>query len=394
MQQKVIRYVDSCIDCKAFIDKITYEPLFFHKVPSKNWEFVAVDLYGPIPSNNHVVVVQDLGSRFPAAKLVTSPRSTKVIPALKEIYNAYGNLEIQISDNGPPFKSKAMENFTQNKNIEMKKIPPLHPSSNPVETLMWPLGKTMKIAHLHHQPEKKALESFLQNYRDTPHPPTGVSPAAMMFRDDKQTHFPRKPITEEECIKVRNRDNGLKQLRTEPINCSKYRKEDDTREGDKVLLRNYTKQRKFDPVFIPKPYKVLSTNEHMIIVENCQKETMLKRHRDDVKHLPRTVSSKTNNNENNHINDKCRHCHCNCDFEDFARQLSNKYNDCSSPFSFQDRDVTYTNGESEVVHDMERIASSLENLQIRDDNAPLQRSARERKPNARYFNNETITNFS
>ena len=112
MQQKVIRYVDSCIDCKAFIDKITYEPLFFHKVPSKNWEFVAVDLYGPIPSNNHVVVVQDLGSRFPAAKLVTSPRSTKVIPALKEIYNAYGNLEIQISDNGPPFKSKAMENFT------------------------------------------------------------------------------------------------------------------------------------------------------------------------------------------------------------------------------------------------------------------------------------------
>ena len=38
--------------------------------------------------------------------------------------------------------------------------------------------------------------------------------------------------------------------------------------------------------------------------------------------------------------------------EDFARQISNKYNDCSSPFSFQDRGVTYPNGETEVVHNI------------------------------------------
>ena len=44
MQQKVLQYVDSCIDCKAFVDKKTSEPLCFQKVPSKNWEVVAVDL--------------------------------------------------------------------------------------------------------------------------------------------------------------------------------------------------------------------------------------------------------------------------------------------------------------------------------------------------------------
>ena len=37
----------------------------------------------------------------------------------------------------------------------MKKIPPLHPLTNPVETLMHSLGKTKKIAHLHQQTEKK-----------------------------------------------------------------------------------------------------------------------------------------------------------------------------------------------------------------------------------------------
>ena len=84
---------------------------------------------------------------------------------------------------------------------------------------MCPLGKTMKIAHLHHQPEKKA-----QNYRDTPHPATDVSPAAMVFRDDKKTfqenQSQKKSI--KKSIKVRSRDGRLKQQRTEQINCSKY----------------------------------------------------------------------------------------------------------------------------------------------------------------------------
>ena len=149
-------------------------------------------------------------------------------------------------------------------------------------------------------------------------------------------------MTEEECIiKASNNDNGLKQHWTEQISCSKNRKEDDIREGDKVLIRNYTKQRKFDQIFIPETYKVLSTNEHIIIVENSQNGTILKQHWDNIKHLPRTVSSNIDNNENNFIN-MCRHCHCNCSCEDFAREISNKYNDCSSPFSFQDRHNTTT----------------------------------------------------
>ena len=60
----------------------------------------------------------------------------------------------------PPFNLKAMDIFIKKKNIEMKKIPPFHPSSNPVETLMHPLGKTINIAHLNDQPEKKYQKVF------------------------------------------------------------------------------------------------------------------------------------------------------------------------------------------------------------------------------------------
>ena len=107
----VEEYANSCLDCCTNVDKKTKQPIKPHKVPSRNWEKVLVDLYGPMPSSHHIVVVQDLSSRFPAAKLVSSTSADKVIPALAEIYDAYGNPDQQLSDNGSPFNSEAMSRF-------------------------------------------------------------------------------------------------------------------------------------------------------------------------------------------------------------------------------------------------------------------------------------------
>ena len=148
-----------------------------------------------MPTSKHVVVVQDLASRFPAAKLVTSTKVDKVLPALSEIYTTYRNPEVQISDNGPPFNNAHMHHFAANK---LQMALPLHPSSNPVdETFMRPLGKAMKIAHQTGIPEREALESALNSYRHTPHPATGIPPAAMMFRDGQRYDLPRTYATEE-----------------------------------------------------------------------------------------------------------------------------------------------------------------------------------------------------
>ena len=69
---------------------------------------IAVDLSGPIPLSKHVVVVKDLSSRFPAAKMVTSTSPANILPALGNIYDAYGNPGTQISGNEPPFNLQAM----------------------------------------------------------------------------------------------------------------------------------------------------------------------------------------------------------------------------------------------------------------------------------------------
>ena len=124
-----------------------------------------------------------------------STKAEKVIPALKEIYNYYGNPEMQLSDNVPPFNSKQMGAFANENNIKLQKIAQQHPSPNPAEAFMRSLGKAMKIAHMNKNSEKETLSQLLNNYRDTRHPATGLSPAAMLFRDGEQTVFPRKLVT-------------------------------------------------------------------------------------------------------------------------------------------------------------------------------------------------------
>lgn len=285
MNKKVEQFVNSCDGCAMFIDKKTKEPIKSHRVPEKCWDTVAVDLFGPMPSSKHVVVVQDLTTRFPAAKLVTSTKADKVLPALNEIYETYGYPEVQISDNGPPFNSSRMQKFAADKSIELQNTPPLHPSSNPVETFMRPLGKAMKIGYQNGVPEKETLRRALSNYRQTPHPATGLPPAAMLFRDGQRSEFPRRNVTEEDVRKAREADRNKKSDLEEEVNSSKYRKKSNFNIGEKVLVRNYNKAAKFDPVFLKQPYTIVDINEagNKIIVEPEESGLTLCRHPDDIK---------------------------------------------------------------------------------------------------------------
>ena len=285
MDVKVSKLTSSCLPCNSQTDKKTSEPLAHHPVPDKCWDTVAVDLFGPMPSENHVVVVQDLASKYPAAKLVKSTSAEKVLPVLSDIYDTYGNPTTQISDNGSPFNSASMQTFAEQRGINLQKIPPLHPSSNPAETFMRPLGKTMKIARDTKTKENDALKTLLSNYRNTPHPATGISPASMLYRDGQRSNFPRVTATDEEVRDARKRELLLKQTNQQKINSGKYRTDSEFMVGEHVLIRNYQKQRKFDPLFLPDDFVVVEIGNHgrCLTVERLSDGMQLKRHPDDLK---------------------------------------------------------------------------------------------------------------
>ena len=287
MNCKVANFVNKCEECPLYTDKKSHQPQKTHQVPERCWEKVSVDLFGPMPSRNHIVVVQDMASRFPAAKLVSSTAAKKVIPALSSIYDAYGNPATQLSDNGPPFNSAAMKTFAKDRGIHLEKIPPLHPSANPVESFMRPLGKTMKIANHNNTDEKEALGMLLKNYRGTPHPATGVPPSAMLFRDSMDNIFPRKAVSDETVEEARRRDKVKKEQYEAKINDSKYKKLSGIEIGDSVIIRNYKKQRKFDPIFLPETFIVVDVKDYgrRLELERERDGKMFSRHPDDVKKI-------------------------------------------------------------------------------------------------------------
>ena len=85
MNDKVEKFLSGCKECQIFTDKKVKEPIKSHEVPSDCWKKVSVDLFGPMPSRNHIIVVQDMASRFPTAKIVSSTAAEKVLPTLAQI---------------------------------------------------------------------------------------------------------------------------------------------------------------------------------------------------------------------------------------------------------------------------------------------------------------------
>jgi hypothetical protein len=280
MHSKVKQFVENCKACNIFSEKKTSEPIKAHEVPKKCWETVAVDLFGPMPSLKHIVVVQDLASRFPAAKLVSSTGASHVLPALADIYDSYGN-----PDHHPPFNSRAMEAFARKQDIQLRKIPPLHPAANPVETFTKPLRKAMKIAQSTRCSEKEVLGDVLVNYRDSPHPATGTTPAAMLFRDGAKSTFPRRSVSAEQIEKARDEDKEIKREHQEKINASKYRIPSQFQVGDTVMLRNHKRASKFDPIFLSESCKVVgcSADGRVLTVERKVDGKIFTRHPDDVR---------------------------------------------------------------------------------------------------------------
>ena len=132
-----------------------------------------------------------------------------------------------------PSTPKQWRKFAKSRNITLQHIPPLHPSANPVETFMKPLGKAMKITHHNKGPEKEALQQLLA--------------FAMLFLNPANSSFPRMDTKDVDLNAARDRDIRFKLEREAKVNASKYKVPQKFEKGDKVLIRNFNKTSKYDP---------------------------------------------------------------------------------------------------------------------------------------------------
>lgn len=60
----------------------------------------------------------------------TDAEAEAVIDVLEAVFEMFGDPEVLVADNGPPFQGKGFREFLENRDIRYINSPPYHPESN------------------------------------------------------------------------------------------------------------------------------------------------------------------------------------------------------------------------------------------------------------------------
>ena len=252
------RICKSCHGCQVVSGFCAPEPMQRVEPPTGPWQDVAIDVLGPLPSGESLLVVVDYYSRFFEVVIMQSTTSQKMIEALTPIFVRYGYPFTLKSDNAAQFVSEEFEEFLSKNGIEHRKSPPLWPQANgEVERQNRTLLKVLKIAQVEGKRWKDELNKFLLAYRTTPHSTTGMTPASLMFGRELKTKLPElrpnKSVLDENI-----RDLDWNHKLSSKFYADKQRNAtfNPVVPGDKVLLKNTKSSGKLAPNFEPQPYTV------------------------------------------------------------------------------------------------------------------------------------------
>ena len=94
--------IKACIPCQSVADKSKAEPLRPTVMPDRPWQEVHVDLNGPFPSGESLLVCEDACTRWPEVAILHSTTSAAIIGHLCKVF---------VTDNGANLVSEEFENF-------------------------------------------------------------------------------------------------------------------------------------------------------------------------------------------------------------------------------------------------------------------------------------------
>ena len=115
----------NCHGCQVVREFLAPEPMQWVEPPSGSWQHVAIDILGPHPSRENLLVVVDYYSRYFEVVIMHSTSSQKMVKALAQIFTRYGYPVSLKSDNASQFYS-----FLTSHGIQHRTSSPLCPRAN------------------------------------------------------------------------------------------------------------------------------------------------------------------------------------------------------------------------------------------------------------------------
>ncbi|CAK1587295.1 unnamed protein product [Parnassius mnemosyne] len=279
--------VKACKGCTLVSAPNPPHPTKRRELPVEPWIDVAIDFLGPLPSNDYLLILVDYYSRYKEIKIMRNITAIETVKKLKEIFSRLGYPATLTCDNGNQFTSETFKAFCKECGIVMYNTIPYWPQMNgEVERQNRDVLKRLKISQLEKMEWKDDLLEYLIMYNSTPHTTTGKTPAELFFRRQFRDKIPMAVDIEHKIIDpdVRDRDKEKKEKGKEYADRKRKAVDSYFEVGEKVYVKNMTKENKLTPNFNPETHTVTDVNGGDIRVRN---DSTGKEYRRNVVHLKR-----------------------------------------------------------------------------------------------------------
>ena len=181
VSKHIEQLVKSCPIC-AKASTPHKEPLMYSPLPNHPWEKVGSDLF-ELNGSTYLLVV-DYFSCFIEIQKLSSMNSRSVILALKAIFSRHGVPVTLVSENGPQYASREMQEFAESYGFKHVTSSPHFPQSNGMAERS---VKTVKSLLEQSSDPYMAILS----YRATPLPWCNLSPAELLIGRRLKTDIPQ-----------------------------------------------------------------------------------------------------------------------------------------------------------------------------------------------------------
>ncbi|XP_077538135.1 uncharacterized protein LOC144150167 [Haemaphysalis longicornis] len=185
MDRNVEEHVKHCHVCQL-ADKSAkphVAPLQPVEWPEGPWQKLGMDIVGPLDVSypRFLVTLVDYYSKWPEVLGTNSISTEDVIKLLDSSFSREGLPEFLVTDNGPQFVSKQMQEYLKEKGIRHVFSSNYYPQANgQIERFNRVLKEHLQVARLEGKDASKSITQFLGSYRVTPHSVTGLSPAFLL----------------------------------------------------------------------------------------------------------------------------------------------------------------------------------------------------------------------
>lgn len=268
----------ACYGCQLVTKTTQVPPLKPTVMPQRPWEELAMDLLGPMPSGEYLLVLVDYFSRWMEVDIIRSISSETIRRRLDAHFSRHGIPRAVRTDNA--------DDYLQELGIKHRHTIPLWPRANgEVERQNRSLLKAMRVAHAEGRRWQIELNKFLLAYRSTRHSTTGKSPAELLFGRKLTTKLPEfVPIDEQDDLyqDVRDRDSERKQANKDYIDQKFHASDKDIQEGDLVLLEK-KKENKLSSAYEKEPYQVVTRQGDQVSLRSTKGGEQYKRNLQHVK---------------------------------------------------------------------------------------------------------------